>query len=149
MNGELNYIKINASYCFDCNRFTILKEDFAVIKDVAICRVIDEATEYLSAPSEPLEMEEKNSVLYNYGYKVKTQQSLSDIQRQTILSSVMEAGIMSKRDIINHLTTLIDRGSKISSRKTATHKWKQDKIFVSEYQNGDLPEVVFDEIIMK
>ena len=43
-DGEISYLKINASYCFDCKRFTILKSDFLAIKDIIICKVIDETS---------------------------------------------------------------------------------------------------------
>lgn len=148
-SGELIYAKVNASYCYECDRFTILKNDFNNIKDVIICKVIDETYEYSSAPKEEFEVEPKTSILYSYGYNVKTQSNLSEEQRHTILSAIMEAGIMNKRDIVNHITTLIDRGSKISSWKSATHKWKQDREFVSQYQSGELPEFIFNEVILK
>lgn len=148
-NGELIYVKINASYCYECDRFTILKNDFNNIKDVIICKIIDETYEYSSASKEEFEIEPKTSILYNYGYNVKAQSNLSEEQRHTILSAIIESGIMNKRDIVNHITTLIDRGSKISSWKSATHKWKQDREFVSQYQNGELPEFIFNEVILK
>ena len=56
---------------------------------------------------------------------------------------------MERRDIINHLTTLIDRGSKIPSWKIATQKWRQDRAFVQNYKLGDLPTVIFDKVIKK
>lgn len=148
-NGELIYVKVNASYCYECDRFTILKHDFNNIKDVIICKVVDETYEYSSTTKEEFEIEPKTSILYNYGYNVKTQSNLSEYQRHTILSAIIEAGIMNKRDIVNHITTLIDRGSKISSWKSATHKWKQDREYISQYQSGDLPEFIFNEVILK
>lgn len=56
---------------------------------------------------------------------------------------------MDRRDIVNHLTTLIERGSKIPNWNAATLKWKQDREFVSDYKLGDLPSVIFDKIIKK
>ena len=50
---------------------------------------------------------------------------------------------------INHINTLIDRGSKIPSWSNATQKWKEDKKFVSEYKSDSLPEVIFTNIILK
>lgn len=56
---------------------------------------------------------------------------------------------MDRRDIVNHLTTLIERGSKIPNWKAATSKWKQDRDFVSDYKLGDLSSVIFDNVIKK
>lgn len=147
-DGQISYLKVNASYCFNCNRFTILKEDFLAIKDVVICKVIDETTTGTQSESE-FNMTDKDSVLTQYGYNVQTKKNLSNQQRQIILSSLIEANIMNRTDVINHLITLIERGSKIPSWKDATNKWKEDKAFVAEYQKDCLPEVIFNNIILK
>lgn len=147
-SGQISYIRISASYCFDCERFTILKDDFNAIKDVVMCKVIDETSEGQSNNCD-MEMGQKQSILYNYGYNVQTKKNLSGQQRRIILSSVIEANIMNRRDVINHISTLIERGSKISSWKDATQKWKTDRKFVTEYQKDCLPEVIFNNIILK
>lgn len=148
-SGELHYYNLPASYCFDCNRFTILKDDFHSIKDVVMCRVIDETTELTTKHDSEIEIAQKNSPLYNYGYNVKTKTNLSDKQRQIILASAIEANLMNRRDIINHLKGLIARGSKIPSWNVATKKWTQDQEYVRFYENGSLPEIIFNEVILK
>lgn len=140
---------MSALYCFDCKKFTILKENFNSIKDIIMCKIIDETVESKLAKNDEIEIEQKKSLLYYYGYNVQTQKNLSEKQRQIILSSIIEANIMNRRDISNHLITLINRGSKVPKWKTATQKWKQDKEFVSNYKLGSLPSVIFDKIIKK
>lgn len=56
---------------------------------------------------------------------------------------------MERRDVINHINTLIERGSKIPTWKTATQKWKEDKQFVADYKSDTLPDVIFNNIILK
>ncbi len=148
-DGELVYVDLPASYCFDCNRFTVLKEDFNSVQERLICNVIDDTVESKSSNKDEIEIEQQKSILFNYGYNVQTKKNLSEIQRQTILSSVIEAKIMDRRDIVNHLTTLIERGSKISNWKNATLKWKQDREFVSDYKIGDLQSIIFNNVIKK
>ncbi len=148
--GEISYLKANASYCFNCKRFTILKSDFLAIKDIVMCKVIDETTDRTDNNADSdFEMEQKQSILFQYGYNVQTKKNLSEQQRHIILSSIIEAQIMNRRDVINHINTLIDRGSKIPSWHNATQKWKEDKKFVSEYRSDDLPEVIFNNIVLK
>lgn len=147
--GELFYSEIGASYCANCNKFTILKDDLNSIKGVIMCKVIDETTVSSNNNYDEIEIEQRKSILYNYGYNVQTKRNLSNKQRQIILSSVIEAQIMNKRDIINHINGLISRGSKIPSWKMATQKWKEDKEFISKYNPGNLPEVIFNSIILK
>lgn len=146
--GDIKYHEINASYCFDCKRFSVLKNDFNSIKDIAICKVIDETTEYESSDSE-MDIEQKKSVLYSYGYNVQSQINLSEKQRHIILASVIEANILNRRKIIDHITTLIERGSKRPNWKDATDKWKEDREFVQNYKLEDLPSVIFDKIILR
>lgn len=147
--GKLSYVKINASYCFDCDRFTILKDDYNAIKEIIMCKVIDETTEYRSNENSSFEGEQSKSILFQYGYNVQTKKDLSKEQRHIILSSIIEANIMNRRDVINHINTLIERGSKIPSWKNATQKWKEDRQFVEEYENNTLPEVIFNSIILR
>lgn len=148
--GQISYINVNASYCSVCNRFTILKNDFNAIKDIVTCKVIDETTTYSgNNNNSEMEIEQKQSILAQYGYNVQTKKDLSEQQRHIILSSIIEAQIMSRREVIDHITTLIERGSKIRNWENATQKWKDDRKFVSEYQSDCLPEVVFNNIILK
>ena len=148
-DGEISYLKINASYCYDCKRFTILKSDFMAIKDIVMCKVIDETSDYSNDSENEFDMEQRRSILFQYGYNVQTKKNLSEKQRHIILSSIIEAQIMHRRDVINHINTLIERGSKIPSWNNATQKWKEDKQFVSEYKSDTLPEVIFSNIILK
>lgn len=148
-DGEISYLKINASYCYDCKRFTILKSDFIAIKDIVMCKVIDETSDYSNNSENEFEFEQRRSILFQYGYNVQTKKNLSEKQRHIILSSIIEAQIMNRRDVINHINTLIERGSKIHSWNNATQKWKEDKQFVSEYKSDSLPEVIFNNIVLK
>lgn len=148
--GQISYISIDASYCPTCNRFTILKDDFNAIKDIITCRVIDETTSCSNGDNNSeIDIEQKQSILTQYGYNVQTKKDLSENQRRIILSSVIEAQILTRREVIDHITMLIERGSKIPNWKFATQKWKEDRQFVSEYQSDSLPEVIFNNIILK
>lgn len=147
--GQISYISVNASYCPTCNRYTILKEDFNAIAGIVTCKVIDETVSYSSNNDLDIEIDTKHSILAQYGYNVQTKKDLSEQQRHIILSSIIEAQIMSRREVIDHISTLIERGSKIPNWKFATQKWKDDRQFVSDYQSNCLPEVVFNNIILK
>lgn len=148
-DGKISYLKINVSYCFDCNRFTILKDDFSSIKDIVMCKVIDETVEYQNNNESEFDIEQKKSILAQYGYNVQTKKDLSEQQRHIILSSLIEAHILTRREVIDHINTLIERGSKIPNWKTATQKWRDDKQFVAEYRSDSLPEVIFNNIVLK
>lgn len=149
-SGEVNYVGIKASYCFECNRFTILKDEFDKICDVVTCKVIDETSNYKSGESiQNDETENDGSILKYYGYNVQTQKNISEQQRHIILSSVIEAGIMSRRQVIDLLDINIKRKSTRPDCALAIQKWQEDINFVNTYKTEELPKVVFDKIVLK
>lgn len=148
-NGDLHTELVSASYCFDCKRFTILKDTFKNIDGIILCKIVDETSESIPSDTSEIEIVQKQSVLYQYGYNVQTQKNLSDKQRHTILSLMIEANIMSRREIIQHLISLISRGSKIPLWKNATQKWTEDKEYVEHYNENSLPQIYFDKLILK
>lgn len=103
-NGEIYYIETRASYCPVCNRFTILKDEFDKIADIVTCKVIDETSSCKpSDQTQTNEAENDGSILKYYGYNVQTQKNISEQQRHIILSSVIEAGIMSRGQVVDLL----------------------------------------------
>lgn len=128
--GEVFNLQTTISYCKQCKRYTMLKDDFKNISGIIMCQVLDETTILNSQNDDDIDIKQKESILYKYGYNVKGKRNLSDEQRHIILSSVIEAGILNRRQIADHLTTLIDRGSKIPKWEYATKKWKRDRQYV-------------------
>lgn len=146
---EIVLYPVTASYCLDCKRYSILKEDFNQISGIVMCKVIDETSNYSKVTEDEIDIEQKRSLLYEYGYNVQSKRNISSKQRHIILASVIESNLMTRRQISDHLTTLIERGSKIPKWKDATNKWKQDKHFVQTYKTENLPSFIFDEIVLK
>lgn len=145
---DIRLISVCASYCKECRRYTMLKDDFKKITGIIMCRVIDETTTSTNTSLSELGIEPKNSILYQYGYNVKSKIDLPDKERHIILASLVEAKIATRMQIMDHLTILIERGSKRQNWKEATEKWKQDKYFVQSYKTENLPNVIFDKIIL-
>lgn len=149
-NGEVNYVETRASYCFECKRFTILKDEFDKISDIVTCKVIDETSNHKPYDStENDELENDGSILKYYGYNVQTQKNISEQQLHIILSSVIEAEIMSRRQVIDLLQINIKRKSTRQDCSSAIQKWNDDIEFVNTYKTEELPKVVFDKIILK
>lgn len=113
-SGQVHSTTLIASYCETCNKYTVLKNTFDSIDGIVMCEVIDKTSTSISnLNNNGLEFKHHESVLYRYGYNVKSKSELTKTQRQIILSSVIEAGILNRRQVIDHLNILIDRGSKI------------------------------------
>ena len=150
VDGSFNYIHKNVAYCRECNHYIMLKSDFVDLDAVIACKIIDQTISYeASISDDELEIKQKQSILYQYGYNVKTKDNLSDKQRQLILSLVVEANLLTRAQITSHLDTLIERGSKIPSWKEATSKWKQDRQYVSTYRTEKLPQIITNKLILK
>lgn len=147
--GKLTYKKVNISYCFDCKEFKMLKSDYLSIKDHIMCQVIDKTDEYLNNPKNSYNGWNQQSKINQYGYNVNSQRNLSIQQRQTILASLIEAEIVKKCNIINHIEWMIQTHEKIPTHKQAIQKWKEDLEFVKNYKIGNLPSVIVEQLILK
>lgn len=148
-SGDVNIIYVLASYCEDCNRYTITKEVFNTINGVILCEVINKIG--ITAENKEdveIELSQRESILYRYGYNVKTSENLSTKQRHIIIASLVESGIMTRTQIIDHLTSLINRGEKIESWKRAVDKWKQDRYYTQDYKTENLPSVIANKILL-
>jgi len=149
-NCESYYVEVRASYCFDCQHFTILKDDFDKISDIVTCKVVDETSMYKSDESQQNHEQDNDiSILKLYGYNVQTKKNISEQQRHVILSSIIEAGIMNRRQVIDLIETNMRRKSTRPDCALAVQKWKEDIEFVNTYKTEDLPKVVFDKIVQK
>ena len=148
--GDINNITVLASYCEDCDRYTITKDVFNNINGVLMCQVIDKtSTYYTDGVENDIEIDQHESLLYRYGYNVKTSKNLSTKQRHIIIASLVESGIMTRNQISDHLTMLINRGEKIESWKDATDKWKQDRYYIQSYKTYNLPSVIVNKILLQ
>lgn len=149
-SGYVDIIYVLASYCEDCKRYIITKEVFNNINGVILCEVINKIG--ITAENKDdveIELSQHESILYRYGYNVKSSTNLSTKQRHIILASLVESGIMTRNQISDHLTMLISRGEKIDSWKDATDKWKQDRYYIQDYKTYNLPSVIANKILLE
>lgn len=68
--------------------------------------------------------------------------NIPDKQRLLILALVIESNLMTKHEVMSHLSILIDQGSKIEKWESAVYKWKSDRQYVSEYKKGLLSQII-------
>lgn len=148
-NGNVEFITVNITYCYACKKYIMLKSDYKLISGVIACQVVDNTVIRNGSCEDSIEASQHESILYKYGYNVKTKENLSDKQRHIILASVVESNVLTRDQICSHLDTLIDRGSKIDKWKTATQKWKQDRQYIKNYNTNNLPQILLDKVILK
>lgn len=144
-SGQISHIDVNALYCPTCKHFIILKDDFDAIKDIVFCKVIDETNIDSSLHNGSIKTQNQ-SILFQYGYNMQTEKVLSETQRHIILTSIIDGQILTKWEVVNHITELIDKYNKISSMKNIVQKLKEDKRYISEYQNNNSVKTVDNNI---
>ena len=73
------------------------------------------------------------SILHMYGYNVNQQDDLSEAERQTIISFVIENGIQTTQDIAHLLEWLISQREGNARMSVAVSRWRADLKFVKRY----------------
>lgn len=141
-NGVLIDEEINAGYCQECDRFIILKSNYAELKGVPVCKVIDDspANKVGGGHSEFNNPPIGNDTLFTQrGYNVNCLQNLPSLQRQGILREIISHQECSKAEVCSYLDALISRGEKRPNWENAVNRWKEDRSFVDQIELSNLP----------
>lgn len=132
-NGKVASDAIAASYCYGCNEYYVLTDDYSRLRGIPLCkvystqkhaRVKEMKHEYMGFHSQ--------SILFSYGYNVNSDKSLTAVQRRTILSELIARKILSRAEIVSHLNFLLAINHGKSSYVRATKKWIADRDFIDE-----------------
>lgn len=145
-SGKLLIERVNASYCYECNRFVILKQDFDRIDGVINCKIINKPNSISNSDFSDFEISDKDTLFNQRGYNVNCIDNLPEPQRQCILRQILENNELSKLEICSYVDTLISRGEKRPNWCNAVKKWKQDRNYIENYVLPNLPEVDVDTI---
>lgn len=73
------------------------------------------------------------SDLRKFGYSVSERDGLTPSDRQQLLQSLVNQGLMWKHQIINHLTMLIKLNSRTPGMVNAIREWREDLKFILNY----------------
>lgn len=74
------------------------------------------------------------------GYSVNQQDGYSRVERQYIISKVIEKGVLRKSEVIRYLEYFINRNGQKSSNATALGKWKEDLDFTLKFKMSEQSE---------
>ena len=102
--------KVRAYHCRDCGAYYITEPDYKRIKSKGniMCQVFSrESFEDFKNKNEFNGLNQEH-LLHRIGYNVRQSDDLSDKARHIILQYAMESGLMSKREIIGHLSWLLE-----------------------------------------
>ena len=132
-DGKISKIKCPAYYCENCNVFYIYNTIFENIKNsgTLLCKIYDMFK--INTNNNYYELNSE-SIMHSYGNNVNTNDDLTVFQRQTILKNLLDNRIMSRNEIINHLTYLYNRSRNLKNFSQARKRWNDDIDFVSNYR---------------
>ena len=147
-SGQKQPIKVNVYYSADKDEYFLSLEVLNLYRAKYGLPFI-KAEE---APGEtifgPLPLPEESIFRLN-GYTVAEKAGLTANQRQEILMNMNDLRIVTKADTLNYLSAMISLGEKNPSMIRAVEKWREDLMFISEYNTSGLPEIWSDSVVFK
>lgn len=84
----------------------------------------------------------EKSKLALYGYSVSNKEGLSEKERRGLLTSLIDYGLMSKSEIIEHLSWCVDFYGYNSMMTNACKLWEQDLVFISNYKKQEQRKIL-------
>ena len=138
-------IELNVEYCKDCDKYLLRYQSFEEYRKRYgfiignFCEVYNGQFNggFDLALESPLKLS---------GYTVSQKDGLSQKERQYILATIIHNEIMNKGSVIRYLNYFIKmHGAKVGN-EIAAQKWKNDLIFVQEYDKNIQPKVYISEI---
>ncbi len=134
-NRQIQDIYVPAWYCNNCKCYYITERDYEDTSKIgAIIAQVYTETEWSSAKNRGSIQFNAESKLHRLGYNVGAKDDLSDLYRQSILSAAVDLGIMSKREIIDFLTLMINMRRNDPRMQNAVYRWNKDLKFINNYK---------------
>lgn len=134
--GDIHPVQVRAYWCPKCNQYFLLEDDYLALKRKGIicCRVIEQEA-YLkdSEPARDIQLAQV-SIIHSYGYNVRADNGLTELDRQDILAFLIENHIQTAQEIAGHLEWCIDYMGRSPSRAAACAKWQADLEYVRNYR---------------
>ena len=134
LNGRK--VKLNVSYCENCNRFFINHMDYDVYCKKYGIMLGNFSLQYMDFGKidDKKYKLAKESPLHFCGYNVNKQIGLTENERHQILSHIMDYNIMKKPEIIEYLHFYINNIGNRANMDLAVSKWEDDLYFVNNYK---------------
>ena len=151
INGMTEEIRVDAGYCNECNVHFIMERDYLHLKKIGIilCNIVNQTVFYKHGPWCFEHSNVKESILKQNGYNVSRINNLSNLQRQIILTHIIENGLTSRDQVISYLSMFIRQKKVMPAYQEAVNKWKSDLIYISNYSHNTRRIEKADKIIAK
>lgn len=146
-NIGLQQVQINVYYCEVCQRYYILESTYNSLKSRGniCCRVIDAKklvyNKYSNWATE--------AIIKQYGYNVNANENLSDYKRHVILEFIIQNEIMTKSEVIEHISWLIRSHIDKPKYRDAVEKWSRDYDYLMDGKSIIPPDSIIVEKFWK
>lgn len=140
--------QIPAAYCESCDLYFVLKRDFKEAQALGkiLCPVIDRTQKHLDKIAKRKAGGE--SRIHQLGYNVRKGNECTDKQRQMILANIVENTDISKYEITSLISKCIAQHKTQDNYVNSVKCWQHDLEFISNYNLGDMPEVIIEKLII-
>ena len=128
-------VEVNVFHCLECNRYFINHDALQNYTS----RGVYPALNFELMDGDVGKLREASELMI-YGYNVR-EGELSESERHKILSWIIDAGLMTKAEIIKDLQFKVNYNGKKSGNENAKKKWQSDIQFVSRYVKGNTSRI--------
>lgn len=130
-------VEFDAYWCPKCRKYFMGEGTYTKLKrrGYICCKVVEEKDLGTKGVGDGLYGNlASESILHMYGYTVNQQYDLSEAERRTIISFVIENRIQSAQDIAHLLEWLISQRESNPRMSVAVSRWRADLTFVKRYK---------------
>ncbi|MDO4798729.1 MAG: hypothetical protein Q4A01_12005 [Coriobacteriales bacterium] len=130
-------VEFDAYWCPKCRKYFMGEGTYTRLKrrGYICCKIVEEKDLGTKRVGDGLYGNlASESILHMYGYTVNQQDNLSEVERRTIISFVIENRIQSAQDIAHLLEWLISQREGNPRMSVAVSRWRSDLTFVKRYK---------------
>lgn len=135
--GNPTPVEFDAYWCPKCRKYFMGEGTYTKLKrrGYICCKVVEEKDLGTKRAGDGIYGNlASESILHMYGYTVNQQDNLSEAERRTIISFVIENRIQSAQDIAHLLEWLISQRENNPRMSVAVSRWRADLTFVKRYK---------------
>lgn len=151
-SGGVRRVEVPAAYCYVCDKYYILDEDYRMLKKkgVVLCHIDEKEELVKDYDYDDCDFElNKESLLHKIGYNVSATDNLLCSKRWYILESAVEFEILTREEICSHLDYLIHRSKGRLHYEDAISKWECDRTHIANYRSNELETIKSESILTK
>lgn len=138
--SDIDVHKVKASYCNNCDRFTIHIEDFRKLEHECFAEYI--VADIKNESREPIDFGAQYSYLYHIGYNVSQRSDIPQDTRRKYLDYMLDYE-WSREKLMSHIRNEIDKRKNLPNMSRAISIWEKDLEYVRNRGINKVPNPHF------